>query len=364
MEDATPVLAPVIKDFLRLDHHTKVTLLRLTDTFLLAAPELLPVQEDPAVTSVVVRGNYRPACLRHKHISAALNTNLQKALLKSARMGHVTFEISSPVSGRPIKAQASLCFDDYHFAYRFVETETGLVFYIIAGYEVSQIYGMYIAQNNIMLCLDRHLELGRLFAEHLPFWLPEHLARHGLEFAEYLGRPIECITSALRAPPWTHIGHQLWNELTGIDRFLKQVESTERVEWAVPDGRRPVEFYGPIDDLFPRLRGLVRRGFSDADDVIRYAYANSRFVVRITDDFVSENLRGRVLQYAASVACVGDEPTRVLAPDALPRILLGLRVENLTTYQFQPRMVDGQTRGVMKARFRTDRVVGWVGLST
>ncbi len=41
-----------------------------------------------------------------------------------------------------------------------------------------------------------------------------------------------------------------------------------------------------------------------------------------------------------------------------------VRDGTLTTYQFQPRMVDGQTRGVMKARFRTDRVVGWVGLST
>jgi hypothetical protein len=28
-------------------------------------------------------------------------------------------------------------------------------------------------------------------------------------------------------------------------------------------------------------------------------------------------------------------------------------VDTLTTYQFQPRMVDGQTRGVMKARFQT-----------
>jgi hypothetical protein len=29
------------------------------------------------------------------------------------------------------------------------------------------------------------------------------------------------------------------------------------------------------------------------------------------------------------------------------------RYGGLTTYQFQPRMVDGQTRGVMKARFQT-----------
>ncbi len=335
MEHAEPRLEQAAKDFLWLDHGTKVKLMHLACSGILSTPELQLVCDKATVIPIMVGPNAHPTLLSHRYIFAALSLELQVALARSISAGNFSFEIPSPVSGRLIKAQASMCFDDYHFAYRFIDDEAGIVFYMIAGYELSQVYAMYFPQLNIAFCLPGKLNLGELFVKHLPHWLPEHIARYGSEFAQYLSRPVGCMTSLLRAPPWTHIGHQLWNELTGIDKLPGNAGYPDALEWAVPDTYGPIEFYGPIDVLFPHLLGRVKRGFDNADDMIRYAYANHRFVVRITDDFVSENLRLRILSHAASVGPASHDLQRMTASDVGPRILLGLRVGNRTLTDLQ-----------------------------
>ncbi len=330
IEDVRPALSEVARGFLNLDNGTKLEIMDLVGAHLFCAPEIEIVDATTDDTFFMGRGRSMPVVLEHRHITSALRSSLQDLLLASVRSGRATFSIPSPITGQAIEAQASLCFDDYHFAYRFVDSRCGLVFYLIAGYEVSQIYGLYIPQNDILFSLGSSVGLNVLIADHLPGWLSKHLCCFGLEYAGYLTGPMTGMTSVLRAPPWTHIGHQLWNELTGIDNLLKETESFKALEWVVPDGRGSVEFYGPVDDLFPQLRGSVKRGLHDAADVIRYAYFHRRFVVRITQEFISEDLRRRVLRHAASAATNSHDIKRLMHYRDGPVVLLGLRVENRT----------------------------------
>lgn len=330
IEDTRPALSEEARGFLNLDDGTKAEIMDLVSAQLFCVPEIEIVDAAMDDTFFLARGRSMPVVLEHRYIAAALRLNLQDLLLASVRSGRTTFSIPSPTTGQEIEAQASLCFDDYHFAYRFVDAQCGLVFYMIAGYEVSQIYGLYVPQNDILFSLGSGVALNILIADHLPGWLSKHLRCFGLEYADYLTRPIARMTSVLRASPWTHIGHQLWSELTGIDNLLKDVESFKVLEWVVPDGQGSIEFYGPIDDLFPQLRGLVKRGLNDSPDIIRYAYANQRFVVRITQEFISDDLRRRVLRHAASIGANSHDLRRLRNYRDGPVVLLGLRVENRT----------------------------------
>ncbi len=330
IEDVRPALSEAARGFFQLDDGTKLEIMDLVGAHLFCAPEIELVDAATDDAFFMGHGRSMPVILAHRHIASALRSSLQDLLLASIRSGRATFSIPSPITGEETEAQASLCFDDYHFAYRFVDLRCGLVFYMIAGYEVSQIYGLYVPQNDILFSLDSSIGLNVLIADHLPGWLSKHLRCFGHEYADYLAGPITRMTSVLRAPPWTHIGHQLWNELTGIDTLLKDNRTFKTLEWVVPDGRGSIEFYGPIDDLFPQLRGSVKRGLCDSSDVIRYAYANQRFVVRITQEFISDDLRRRVLRHAASAGTDSHDLKRLMNYQDGPVVLLGLRVENRT----------------------------------
>ena len=333
LQDATPVLEPVVRDFLRLDLDVKKQILGLVQEILFLQPRLYPVGGDFGSTLMITQEGTRQTVLSHKHIADILQRDLQDMLLDSIRSGRTAFEVPSPVSGELLEVQATICFDDFHFLYRFFDLQTSIVFYLVAGYELSRIYAVYVPQINSAFCLTEQAGLGDLFARHLPGWLLNHVICFGEELAEYLQHPIVCMTSMLRAPPWTHIGHQLWNELTGVEHLLTRTSLVGNVEWIVPDGDRAIEFYGPIDALFPQLSHRVQRGLRDADEGIRYIYANSRLAVRITRDFVSNELRSRILEYAASSAPMGRSLGRIVQPEGSktrPVILLGLRVENRT----------------------------------
>ena len=330
LEDPQFVIEPIAHGFLELDQAAKADLTRLAVDRLLASPGVQLINEAPHAIPITVGGSHQQALLKRQYIVSALIQNLQENLVAAVKAGRATFSIPSPINGQVVPVQASLCFGDFHFAYRFVEPHSGIVFYLIAGYELSQCYGVYFPQCHTIFCLPDQLSLARLAAHHLPGWLADHFVTFGKEFADYAARPISKMTSMLRAPPWTHIGHQLWNELTGIDKLLQNTALNDTVEWIVPDGNASIEFYGAIDDLFPPLRGNVRRGYVNTLDEIRYIYENNRLAIRITRDFVSADLRTRILDFAALSAPVMARQAQETFGCNHPLILLGLRVENRT----------------------------------
>ena len=334
---AGPVLSSAMRGYLALDARCRSEVLALCRDLACPPVQAVALRDMPEQILANPGDDLPPAILHRAFLQAALELDLQGAV--AGMIETAALAIPCPITGAQIASQGSLCFDDFHFAYRFVDTAKRLVFYLVAGQERSFVYALFIPCLALVFHLPDMENPARDIAHLLPEWLSAHALDYGTLFETYLSRPLAGISSPLRAPPWTHLGHQLWNELSGMDRLLQQVpDGAPLPEFVVPDGERPVEFYGPVDILFPRLSGHVRRGLRDADGLIRYAYANGRLVVRITSDHVSAELRHRLLAYAGSVAgklphtagsCGLDRPARTEAPPP-PVILLGLRVENRT----------------------------------
>ena len=361
LQDPHPALRPAAQGFLALDEACRLDLMGLCRDRLAAGPlELLPLAAVPELLLASPADDAAPVTLRRPHLRDLLATDLQAMLPDIVAGGR--FMVPDPVGGTPVASQGSLCIDDFHFAYRFVASG-GLVFYLIAGHEHAQLYALYLPRPGLLLCGQGQEGMAAGAQGFLPEALSHHLVVHGAAFAGYLGAPLRGVSAPLRAPPWSHIGHQLWNELSGIERVLADVaEGAPLPEWIVPDAERPIEFYGPIDTLFPRLVGSVRRGLlRDARELIGHAYANGRLVIRATDAFVSADLRRRLLAHAEAVA---PEPPGLAQLDGeagadapWPVLLLGLRVENRTLTDllgFYGRLITALRGRYPRARFVVD----------
>src|ERR1700712_2127957 len=142
LQDPHPVLHPAARGFLALDEACRLQLLELCRDRLVAGPlALLDVSEGGAPNL--------PATLQPSLLLDLLGLDLQAMLPEIAASG--VFAVRSPATGETITAQGSLCIDDFHFAYRFTDAGTGLVFYLIAGHEHSEIYAVYLPRAGLLL---------------------------------------------------------------------------------------------------------------------------------------------------------------------------------------------------------------------
>jgi len=267
--------------------------------------------------------------LDRTHVETLLAMPFQDRLLRVAEDGMLSWP--SPVDGRMLPVQGSLCSDDFRFAYRLADTEHGLVCYPIVSHHHATTLGLYVPALNILLVRNAWAA-GWLdiYVPNLVAWLVPLACRFGDVFEGYFREGASRVASIMRGWPSTHLGHQLWNELSGIDQFLGATSGPHLPEWIVPG--LETELWGPIDQVFPQLQGRVDRSAPNADFAIKTSYETGVCLVRITSEYVSAGLRSG-LRRMVEADPVCDEVRRVIQgrprPDA-PVILLGLRVENRT----------------------------------
>jgi len=267
--------------------------------------------------------------LDRTHVETLLATPFQDRLLRFAEDGMLSWP--SPVDGRILPVQGSLCSDDFRFAYRLVDAVHGLVCYPIVSHHHSATLGLYVPAFGLVVVRDAWA-MGWLdvYAPSLPDWLTPLVCRFGDALEGYFRAGASRVASIMRGWPANHLGHQLWNELSGIDWFLRSALGSHLPEWIVPGPQ--TELWGAIDQLFPRIEGRVDRSAPNADFAIKAAYGTGACLVRITSEYVSAGLRAS-LQRSVEADPVYGEIRRVIEgrarPDA-PVILIGLRVENRT----------------------------------
>lgn len=268
------------------------------------------------------------------------------ALDRAALLAHLREDLQDSIAGscdgrlrRPgivagstelVAAQGALCHREGAFAYRFHNPAVGLVSYMIAGYENFHGYAIYVPAAGKLFVLEGRAIVGALACTHLARWLLECFALFGDLMPGYLAAGACGFDSVMDAPPKLHIGHHLWNELSGIDRLLQQLDRLPDLRWLVADGLGSTEMYGPIDTLFPRLAGRVVRSFDTMQAAVRDTLQRCRLTVRVTGGFVSDDLSHRLMAHARTIASA-----RISADlDACQRadivVVLGLRVENRT----------------------------------
>ncbi len=335
LHQVRPALTPECLAFLGINPASrKAIALHCLD--LLVRPPLLLLESELAPCSLLFRGDEGGAlrAIDRTHLAAGLAGDLQDRLAAAFRDGALSWP--SPVDGAALQAQGCLCFDDFHFAFRFADRAHGLVFFVMVADHYSRVGGIWFPSLGLLVSHDALARgVGAPMLRHLPHWFVTHACEWAELLVPYLRQSAARFASVLRGRPGVHIGHQLWNELSGIDALL---ESRPAVlpEFIVLDAADGIELYGPIDALFPALLGHVNRDLADIPALIRYAYTHRVAVLRVTREHVSARLRerllGRVRESEAYRTARHDiEAARAWAGDAgIPVILLGLRVENRT----------------------------------
>lgn len=267
--------------------------------------------------------------LNRAHVETLLATPFQNRVLLVAQDGMLSWP--SPVDGRTLMVQGSLCSDDFRFAYRLADVEYGLVCYPIVSHHHSTTLGLFLPSLNLVVVRDGWAaEWLDVYAPSLTDWLVTLVCRFGDLLERYFEFGSKYVASIMRGRPGTHLGHQLWNELAGIDQFLEASRGPHLPVWIVPGAE--VELWGPIEEIFPQIRGSVDRSADRCDLAIRTSYETGACLVRITSSYVSAGLRASLRR------CVEADPVDHEVRQALacrserraPVVVLGLRVENRT----------------------------------
>ena len=320
-----PASEAALHDFLRLGPGLRDAVAAALQAEVLPDPALHDI-DAPSAAPLTHASSFGtdPAALRR-----ALSVDLQERFTAAMRDGALTWP--SPTGGADMPCAGTLALDDFNSLFRFADRSSGLDVFVLATEHLSRMAGLYVPACGLAIC--RGGDQKRMMLQHFPA-LGRHVLHQLACFASSLlaGRALPAVPARfatfLRGGTSAHLGHQLWNELTAIDALVRALPPDRLPEWLVPGlPGSEIEFYGPIDTLYPEIAGRVRRGFADQRALIAHAYENRLILFRATREHIGAELRRRVMAYAARGAPAlpprdGDAEGRA--------ILVGLRVENRT----------------------------------
>lgn len=321
----SPASEAALHEFLRLGPGLRDAVAAALQTEVLPDPALCDIDAPGAVLPPHASSfGADPAAL-----SRALTVDLQDRFTAAMRDG--TLAWPSPVGGADMPCTGAFQLDDFNSLFRFADGPSGLDVFVLATEHASRTAGLWVPAHGLAIC--RGGDQKRIMLQHFPA-LGRHVLHHLACFAGSLlaGRALPAaparFATFLRGGTSAHLGHQLWNELTAIDALVGALPPDRLPEWLVPGlPGNEIEFYGPIDTLFPEIAGRVRRGFADQRALIAHAYENRLILFRATREHIGAGLRRRVMAHAARGAPA--LPPRDGAAKGRT-ILVGLRVENRT----------------------------------
>lgn len=257
---------------------------------------------------------------------------LQQQSLAFIEHGHMVFP--SPIDGRPLIVRHALIMHGVIYAYRAVDEGTGTVMFLIAGEIYFRIVGIFIPEGRVFVGFypdSMRAQMPDMFREFFA-----RIGQHGNLLAPYFARETTVPVHAWRGVTAMHIGHVLWNDISGIALIVSRVPKAKLPRFMVFDALSEPEMYGPLDAIFPELLGLVDRRTESLTEAIPSFYVNGQTLIRSSSMKVTADVRTRIL---ATIRPLG--PTspasicREARIDSVPVIMFGLRVENRTIVDLQ-----------------------------
>lgn len=263
-------------------------------------------------------------------ITAGLAEHFQMKLLRAMAEGVMTWP--SPIDAAPCPCGGGFFLSDFQFAYRFYDEKADLVFYVPVSQHHAWAFSLYIPAFDHVIGYPLGLHLTDVFFRNIASVLSAHALHNTTALALAFGAPPTRFVTLMRGHPSVHIGHQLWNELTGLEKACTELSPERMPEVVVLGSNHGTELYGRVDELFPPLSGFVNRTVNTVQDLIGYAYRERLFLCRMTQEHITTPLRNRIMQRTQASGVHAAVTGRVLGADGRQRpvIVLGLRVENRT----------------------------------
>ncbi len=266
--------------------------------------------------------------LQRSHLHALFNPGGLQAQ-NHALIEHGRMSFPSPVDGRPMTVRHALVLHGTIYAYRTVEEATGTVMFLVAGEIFFRLSGLFIPEGRICVALHRDA-----IRAQMPDMFREFFARimqHGDLLARYFANDRTVPLHAWRGVTAMHIGHVLWNDLSGIGNIVNANKPMTLPRFALFDCEMEPEMYGPLDAIFPELKGLVDRSAKGFQESIPSFYSNGQCLIRSSAMTVTKSVRTRILGTVRPLDRASPASICALArADNVPVVLFGIRVENRT----------------------------------
>ena len=337
---AEPGSDPVVDRYVRLSGDARHVLATYCGSKIKRTPTPIGSSAIPSEMPVAAApGSEATLALRRASAEQAVTTDLHRRTLEAIVDGR--FEWPSPVDGSAATLRGIFTWYDYAFFYEFVD-RNGLDFVIVASDRNARVVGLVIPAANLILFDDRKpnvLDPNIWLEGNLGggFWwlLVQQANRFPHEMAlrrrTAHARPVNVLLSG----SFVHIGHHLWNDLSGFEALCKAVPSEQLpTTMVIGAAETPVELFGPIEALFPAARGRIDRSLDTLDSFVRWTYRQDVWPTRITQEYVSAALRERIMGHFAGT--VEAEQARDMlsawqpSRRGAPVVVFGLRVEDRT----------------------------------
>ncbi len=222
--------------------------------------------------------------------------------------------LPSPVDGQPLRCDRSLALHADLTAYRLHDPRWGVTAYLLAGEIYFRTMAVYVPEARLVLAVEPDAFAARWPDLEIAF--RRHVARHGRALFGYLDAPDTVPLHFWRGRNAMHLGHLLWNDLSGIAAVVEAGPAAALPSFLVCESGSQPEMYGPLDRIFPELQGRVMRRKEPFAALVDGFYETKACLFRSSGMQVSKALRDRIG-----------------APDRqaeAPVVLLGLRTENRT----------------------------------
>jgi len=265
------------------------------------------------------------------HVKSILSIEAQTNFLAALSSGKLSWP--SPVTGRPVTRVHGLYIDHMMILYRCVDDDTQLIFYVCCGGHHLQTLGVMfptVRRAFYLTAAQRHL--AQSACVNMMHRLMLYITRSGRHLPKYFSQQLGTFATPLWSGGSFHIGHHLWNELSGLMKIVTSVPAACYPKVIVLGNDGDGEAYGEVDRLFPELARLVVRQIPGDAEMVEFCCNNGIQIIRVTDSYVSKALRDRIMQLVRTSPNVEDD--RILAQrlkqEGVPIVALGLRVENRT----------------------------------
>ncbi|MCQ8277386.1 hypothetical protein NFI95_02840 [Acetobacteraceae bacterium KSS8] len=334
----TPVPPPLDereKGFFQLPEATRRDLLDLYLNSFDAATTFKPVDSfDPnrAESEIVDLGNSR-ILMRARHLHTLFNPGLlQDQLPNFLQTGAMS--LPSPSDGSPMPSCHAVAMHGVIHAYRCVEPETQTVMFVMAGEIFFRPIALFVPDGRLCVALDLNPIRGQM-----PELFREFFARimqHGDLLAGYFAEPNIKPVHVWRGITAMHIGHVLWNDISGISQMMRRVPPDVLPTFRLFDAAMHPEMYGPLDVIFPELEGKIDRDPRSFQDGVPDFYRNRECPVRSSAMTVPRDVRERISAMLKPMS--GSSPAaqcQQARKAGIPVILFGLRVENRTAVNLE-----------------------------
>jgi hypothetical protein len=316
--------------FFRLPEGTRAALLELyfsgfdTATRFAAVDRIDPTRPETQLADL----GTRRLPLQRRHLHTLSNPGLLQDQLKPF-MTDGAMLFPSPIDGRPLRSSHAVALHGTIHGYRFVEPVTSTVMFLIAGEIFFRPAGLFIPEGRLCVALQPDQIRGQM-----PEMFREFFARvmqHGDLLATYFARDDIRPVHVWRGVTAMHIGHVLWNDISGISRVIRDVPQAALPRFRLFDAGMQPEMYGPLDRIFPELEGLIDRDPGSFQNGVAGFYSRGESPVRSSAMTVPKDVRDRILAMVRPVDMASPASICALArEDRVPVVLFGLRVENRT----------------------------------